>query len=290
MAIDYVKLKAWPFPDVRQAYTEKDTMLYAMGVGLGMEPLDRQRLRFVFEKELQALPTMAVVLGFPGFWMQDPATGIDWTRLLHGEQRLTLHAPLRPSGNVIGRTRVKTITDKGQDKGAFIVVERTISDADTGAPLATIEQLTVCRGDGGYSANGQPSDAAGPAPAALPDGAPHAVCDLATRPEMALLYRLCADFNPLHADPASARAAGFERPILHGLATYAVAGHAILKTWCDYQPQRLRAIQARFSSPVYPGETIRTEMWRRDSQILFRASVQERGVVVLNNGLAAIAD
>jgi acyl dehydratase len=122
----------------------------------------------------------------------------------------------------------------------------------------------------------------------VPERAPDAVCDLPTRPEMALIYRWNADMNPLHADPEIATAAGFPRPILHGLATFGVAGHAILKTMCGYDPSRFKGIAGRFSAPVYPGETIRTEMWQDGSTVSFRARVVERNLVVLNNGKAEI--
>ncbi|RYX89417.1 MAG: 3-alpha,7-alpha,12-alpha-trihydroxy-5-beta-cholest-24-enoyl-CoA hydratase [Comamonadaceae bacterium] len=286
MTIDYHRLKNWNFPDVRQRYTEKDSILYALGLGFGMNPTDEAELRFVYEKNLLAMPTMAVVLGYPGFWMEDPATGIDWTRLLHGEQRLRMHRSLPSTGEIIGRTRVKSVTDKGAGKGAIVVAERTVTDAASGALLATLEVVTFCRGDGGYSGNGQPSDTLDGAPPTVPDSPPQAVCDLPTRPEMALVYRLSADPNPLHADPAVARAAGFERPILHGMATYGVAARAILKTWCADQPERLKMVNLRFTAPVYPGETLRTEMWQTDGLVRFRARVLERDLVVLNNGVA----
>lgn len=288
MTIDYHRLKQRQFPEVRQSYTEKDCMLYALGLGLGADPTDRGQLQFVYEEGLKAMPSMAAILGYPGFWMRDPDTGVDWKQLLHGEQRLRLHATLPPSGTVIGRMSVKSITDKGAGKGAIIVTERRLTDAVSGALLAEIEMLTFCRGDGGYSAGGQPSDSLDSALPSPPDTAPDAVCDLPTRPESALIYRLSGDANPLHADPDVAATAGFERPILHGLATYGIAAHAILKTWCGYQPEQLTALDVRFSAPVYPGETIRTEMWRQGDRIAFRARVLERDRIVLNNGMARL--
>lgn len=288
MAIDYHRLKQWKFPQVQQSYTEKDCMLYALGLGIGADPVDRGQLRFVYEKELQAMPTMAAVLGHPGFWMQHPDSGIDWKQLLHGEQRLQLHRPLPVAATVIGRTVVRSISDKGAAKGAIVVTERSITDAASGTLLASLEMVTFCRGDGGYSANGQPSDALGTALPATPELPPEAVCDLPTRPEAALLYRLSGDSNPLHADPTIAAAAGFERPILHGLATYGIAAHAILKTWCDYAPEKLKGLNVRFTAPVYPGETIRTEMWRQGRAILFRARSVERDRIVLSNGVAEL--
>ena len=284
MTIDYDKIKNWPFPEIEQTYTAKDSMLYALGVGYGHDPMDEAQLQFVYEKNLKAAPTMPVVLGYPGFWIKDPASGIDWVKIVHGEQALRVHRPIPPAGTVLGRTRIKAIVDKGKDKGALLIQERSIVDKASGMLLATLDHVTFCRGDGGFGGG----DATPPPPPALPEGLPDTSCDLPTLPQAALIYRLCADPNPLHAEPAVAKAAGFPRPILHGLATYGVAGHAILKTVCAYDTTRLRALAVRFSAPVYPGETIRTEMWRRGDTLLFRSRALERDVVVLNNGAATL--
>ncbi len=292
MAIEYAKLKAWSFRDVEQSYSEKDSMLYALGLGVGYDPMDEQQLSFVYEKNLKVLPTMAVVLGYPGFWMKDPASGIDWVRIVHGEQFLRLHRPLPAAGTVVGRSRIRALVDKGRDKGALVVQERSLHDKTSGELLATLEHVTFCRGNGGFSEvpNNGPKggDPAPPAKPATPESAPDATCDLPTLPQAALIYRLCADPNPLHAEPAVAKAAGFPRPILHGLVTYGVAGHAILKTYCDYDPSRLKSLGVRFSAPVFPGETIRTEMWRRGNALQFRARVLERDLIVLSHGTAEV--
>ena len=286
MPIDYDKIKNWQFPDIEQTYTAKDSILYALGVGYGHDPMDEAQLQFVYEKNLRVAPTMPVVMAHPGFWMMNPATGIDWVKIVHGEQALRIHRSIPVSGTVIGRMRVKAIVDKGKDKGALVCQERSITDKASGAVLATLDHTTFCRGDGGIGK----SDPAPPAPPAVPEGAPDASCDLPTLLQAALIYRLCADPNPLHAEPAVARAAGFSRPILHGLCTYGVAGHAILRTFCNYEPEKLSGLSVRFSAPVYPGETIRTQMWRRGGTILFRSLAIERNVVVLNNGVATIKD
>jgi acyl dehydratase len=212
-------------------------------------------------------------------------TGIDWVKVVAGEYALELHRPFVPRGTVVGRTRIAEIVDKGAGKGAIVYAERSIADRASGARIATIVQTTFCRADGGF---GGPPRAQRPVHP-IPERAPDLVCDLPTRPEMALIYRLSADLNPLHADPAAAKAAGFPRPILHGLGTFGVAGHAILKTLCGYDPARLTAIAGRFSAPVFPGETIRTEMWRDGGVVSFRARVIERDVVAINNGRAQIA-
>lgn len=286
--IDYQALKAWPFEDIEHQYDERDTALYALGLGLGSNPLDEVELSFVYEKSLRALPSMVVVLAYPGFWMKHPGTGIDWVKVVHGEQSIRLYRPLPSTGSVIGRTRVTAIVDKGPGKGALVQIERSVRDKASGALLATVAQLNFCRGDGGFAAGGQPSDPAPAAPPPIPETPPQFVCDRLTRPETALIYRLSGDTNPLHADPAVARAAGFDRPILHGLATFGIAGYAILKMLSDGDPAKLRMLSGRFTTPVFPGETIRTEMWRNGKEVLFRARVVERDIVVLNNGKAEV--
>jgi acyl dehydratase len=284
MPIDYEKLKNWKFPDVKQRYTARDTILYALGVGAGSDPTDEDELRFVYEAELRALPTMGVVLGGPGFWLKDPAAGVDWRKVLHGEQGLTLHRPLPPAATVIGRSRVTEIIDRG-DKGAFMYSERDVIDQASGARLCTLTSTTVLRGEGGFGGPTRPVQE----PHRLPERAPDLAVDLATLPQAALIYRLSGDDNPLHADPRVARAVGFPRPILHGLATFGVAGRALLKACCGNDPARLTHMQLRFSAPVFPGETIRTEIWRDGAMVSFRARVVERDAVVLNNGRATIA-
>jgi acyl dehydratase len=284
MAIVYDKLIALNIPEVEHSYTEKDAMLYALGLGFGHDPVNADELAFVYEKNLKVLPTFAVVLGYPGFWARDLDSGIDWVKLVAGEQALTIHRPLAPRGTVIGKTRVVDIIDKGAGKGALVLTERTVVDKASGAPVATVRQTTFCRGDGGFG--GPPRES--PVPHKLPDRAPDLICDLPTRPEAALVYRLSGDPNPLHVDPDVAKAAGFPRPILHGLATFGIAGHALLRSLCDYDPARLTGLAGRFSAPVFPGETIRTEIWRDGAVASFRARVVERDIVAINNGRAEV--
>ena len=212
----------------------------------------------------------------------DPATGIDAVKVVHGEQRITLHAPLPASGEVIGRTRVTGLVDKGEGKGALLYSEKEITDAATGKLLATTGSTTFLRGDGGF---GGPSGPVIP-PNPMPEGAPEIIVDLPTRLEQAFYYRLNGDDNPLHIDPEIAAKAGFPRPILHGLCTLGVVTHALMRELGDYRPDALKKLSLRFSSPVYPGETIRTEIWKNGA---FRARVVERDVVVVNNGHAEFA-
>ena len=293
MPIDYRHLKSRFFPEIRQSYRIQDTMLYALSLGLGQSPLDPSALPYVYEGSpggLRVLPTQAVVLGYPGFWVREPDTGLDWVRLLHGEQRLTMHRPLPPSGTVVGRSRITHVIDKGTDKGAILVVERLLED-EGGKLYATLRQVNFCRGDGGYSRlqDGQPSDDALPALQPVPeDRVPDWVDEQSTRPETALLYRLLADPNPLHADPEAARAAGFERPILHGLASYGLACLAVVRQCAGNDPARLRTLDLRFASPVYPGETLRTEIWKDGADFRFRTRVVERDRVVMSHGCASL--
>jgi acyl dehydratase len=284
MPIDYATLKSWPFADVEHSYTARDTMLYALGLGCGSDPTDPDDLRFVFEENLLALPTMAVVLGGPGFWIRNEKTGADWRKILHGEQGLTLHRPLPAAGTVIGRTRIKDIIDKGRERGALMFTERTLTDKATGAPIATLSSTTVMRGDGGFGGPSGPT----PEPHRLPARAPDAALDIATLPQAALIYRLSGDMNPLHADPKVAAAAGFARPIMHGLCSFGIAGRALVKLACGNDPGRLAHMQVRFTAPAYPGETIRTEIWRDGAEISFRARAVERDAVILSNGLATL--
>ncbi len=286
MPIDPQALKNFPFPEVRSLYRARDSILYALGVGFGSDPCDAADLRFVYEKhpDFAAVPSMAVVLGSPGIWIRDPRTGIDWRRALHGEERLRLVRPLPPEGEVIGRTRIVAIVDKGAGRGALLMTEREITDAASGALLATVASTVFCRGDGGFG------DGFGsvPTPHRLPERPPDRVLRLETFPQQALLYRLNGDDNPLHADPAVAREAGFPRPILHGRATFGLIARGIVRSCCGSDPVALTGIEGRFSAPLYPGEAIRLELWDGDGQVAFRARAEADGRVVMDNGLAAI--
>jgi acyl dehydratase len=229
---------------------------------------------------------MAAVLGTPGFWLRETSTGVTWETLLHGEQGIELHRPLPPAATVVAETRVTDILDKGEGRGALIYTERHIRNRDSGEALATLTSTTVARSDGGF---GGPS-VTQPRPHPLPDRPADRVCDLTSVPQAALIYRLSGDPNPLHASPEVARRAGFDAPILHGLCTLGIAGHAVLKSCLDYEAQRFHSMQLRFSAPVYPGETIRTEMWLEGNNISFRSISVERNIVVLNNGCVGTRD
>ena len=284
MALDHRRLMSWTFRDVLHRYDDRDTILYALSLGLGGDPRDARQLRFVYEKDLHALPTMPIVLGMTDLgFLTDPAVGIDLPKMLHGESGLDIHAQLPVKGAVISRMKLVDLVDKGPRKGALLYFERRIRNAEDDRPLATERGCFVLRGNGGFA----DEIGATATPRAMPDRPADHVCDLATLPQSALLYRLNADRNPLHADPEVAAAAGFDRPILHGSCTYGVAGHALIKVMCDYDPSRLQRMDVRFTAPVLPGETIRTEIWMgSESSLTFRCRAVERDQVVLDNGYA----
>ncbi len=283
MTATYEKLMAYPIPEIRQTLTRRDTMLYAASIGLGQDPMDEGQLRFVYEKNLLAMPSMAVVLGYPGTWLAHPDTGVDYVKVVHGEQGIVLHKPLPVEGELIGKSRVTGIIDKGEGKGALLYSDRDVIDAKTGDLIATTTSTTFMRGNGGIGGPGCPAKPVH----AIPERAPDAVVSLTTRPEQAVFYRLSGDYNPLHIDPGVAAKAGFPRPILHGLCTYGVVCHALVKALGGYDPARMKAMDGRFSSPVFPGETIVTEVWKAEGA--FRAKVAERDIVVVNNGKAVFA-
>jgi acyl dehydratase len=278
MAIDPEALLAREPIVTRQTLSPRDVMLYALGVGA-------QELPFVYEDGLKVLPTMATVLAYPGFVWKDFDLGADWRKVLHGETSVEIHALLPVEGELVGSTTFGPIFDKGADKGTVCYVTREIRDA-AGTLVATVRNSSFLRGDGGRGGSSEPQRKPHP----LPDRAPDESVTLETTANQAMIYRLSGDYNPLHIDPEVAKAGGFDRPILHGLATYGVAGRAVLAALCGNDPARLKRLDARFASPVFPGETIRTDIWREgDGRASYRSSVVERDLVVLNNGYVEFA-
>ncbi|WP_428481303.1 MaoC/PaaZ C-terminal domain-containing protein [Pyruvatibacter mobilis] len=278
MAIDYDHLMSLTSEGERFSYGDRETMLYALGVGMGRDPLAAKELPYVYEKDLKTVPTMATVIAWGAGPLRD--SGINYLMVVHGEQKLTLHRPLPAAADIIADSRVVGAWDKGADKGAVIVTETDIRLADTDDKLCTLTSTTFARGDGGF---GGPTEGA-PKPHALPDRAPDQTIEVDTRADQALLYRLSGDRNPLHADPEFATAAGFPAPILHGLCTYGTCCRAILGSVADYDHTAITGFDVRFSSPVFPGETILVDVWKDGPIASFRARLKERDVVVINNG------
>ncbi len=286
MAIDYPLLLNRNFPEIIRDYTWRDSALYALGLGIGADPMAQDELRYVFENDMQAMPTMAVVLGHPGFWISEPDTGIDFRKVVHGEQSLAIYAPLAPEATLIARNSLDEIIDKGEGRGAIVRVRRDLFDSTSGNLQSTQIMSMFCRGDGGF---GGPVVGRPVAAVDIPDRAADRMFDRATLPQSALIYRLSADLNPLHADPRVARAAGFDRPIFHGLGTFGVACFALLVARAGGQAGALREMSCRFVAPFFPGETLRTEMWDVDDGVIFRCSAIERAKVVLDRGRAVFA-
>jgi acyl dehydratase len=266
-----------------QAYTERDTILYALGVGAGA---DDSELKYVFENDLVAFPTMAVVLGYPGFWQQRPEFGIDWQQILHAEQKVVFHRPIPSSGVVRGVTTVERLEDKGTEKGVVLYAQRLVYDHETGELLATVTQGSFLRGNGGFSEIRESS----PRPLSVPERTPDAVIEQPTTLQQAMIYRLSGDYNPLHVDPSVAVRAGLDRPVLHGLCTFGFAARAVVATLCADDEARLRSIGGRFTSMVFPGDTIVTEVWKTsDTTGMFRSRVKERRSVAIDHGLVEFA-
>lgn len=265
-------------------FTTRDTILYALSVGAGRDPTYERDLSLVYERELQALPTMAAVLAHPGMWIADPAFGVNVARLVHGEQRVEIARPLPVQAEVTADYAIRAVVDKGAGKGALVYFEKRVADAATGRPLCSGLQMLFLRDDGGCGSYGEPPDSL----AAFEPSAADFVHELQTLPSAALLYRLNGDLNPLHVDPDAARAAGFERPILHGLCTYGAIGYLLTRAFCDGDASRLVSLAARFTAPVYPGETLRLEGNADGDHLHFRALVTERNQVVLSHGTARI--
>ncbi len=283
MAIDYDHIMSLTSTGETFSYGDRETMLYALGVGMARDPLAPKELPYVYESGLKTVPTMATVIAWGAGPLRD--SGINYVMVVHGEQKLTLHQPLPAAADIIADSKVIGAYDKGADKGAVIVTQTDIRLAESGDPLCTLTSTTFARGDGGF---GGPKDGA-PKPHAIPDRAPDQTVEVDTRPDQALLYRLSGDRNPLHSDPEFAKAAGFPAPILHGLCTYGTCCRALLGAVADYDHTKITGFDVRFSSPVFPGETILVDIWKDANFASFRARLKERDVVVINNGKCTLA-
>lgn len=274
------------FADIRANYTQRDTMLYALGVGAAQDPLDARDLRFVFEKNLQALPSMSCVLAHPGPWIMAPELELAWHKLLHAEQHFDLDQPLPSEGELVGAYRITGLLDKGPESGALLYFEKALSLAN-GTPIGTVRSTYFLRGDGGCGNWGE----RGADLLTIPEREPDGSIDTPTLSIAALIYRLSGDYNPLHADPEVARKAGFEKPILQGLGSFGVACQSLVRALCGHDASRLRAMSARFTKPVYPGETIRTQWWTGAGGVhRFRCLSVERNEVVLDRGSVRVVD
>jgi acyl dehydratase len=271
-------------------WTERDTLLYALGVGAGTKDL-----AFTTENshdvEQQVLPTYAVI-ACPAWGAVSEVGSFNFGMLLHGSQQIRLHAPLPPSGRLNVHSEVVDIQDKGEGKNAILVFKGTGTDPDTGQVVAESVSTAVIRGEGGFG--GQPGER--PVAPQIPDREPDAKVALPTTEDQPLIYRLSGDRNPLHSDPWFAQnLAGFPKPILHGLCTYGVAGRVLVAELGGNDATKIKAVGARFTSPVFPGETLTTSVWRTESgHAVFRTEAAEADGsnlrVVLEDGTVEYVD
>ena len=281
MSTRYDELMALKNFGQKYAYTDREVMLYAYGIGMGADPMDEQELAFVNEaaatpRALKVVPTFASVAA----WGAGPGEmNLNRVMVVDGERDITFHKPLAVAAHITADSSVIDVFDKGKDKGA-VIRHKTVLRAGNGEQLATLVASRFARGDGGF---GGPSEGQ-PEPHQVPGRAPDKTVELSTRPDQALVYRLCGDRNPLHSDPEFARRAGFPRPILHGMCTYGLTCRGVLQTYADYDAGAFRQHVARFSAPVYPGETVTMALWQDGNVISFEAKVRERNVTVIKNG------
>lgn len=261
------------------SYDERDTMLYALAIGMGRDPHNAEELAFVYDKGLKAMPSLATTVAW-GAGVGTDRLGVNYKRVLHGEEEIVFHRPMPVAARLLTDSGIAEVFDKGADKGAVVQRRTVLRDADDGQPIATINRFIFARADGGCG--GARSGA--PVPHKVPERAPDTSVTYQSRPEQAAIYRLCGDRNPLHIDQAVAVTAGFKAPILHGLCNYGVTCRAVVATYCDYDPSRVLSHAVRFSSPFYPGETLRVDLWRDGDIVSFEAMAVERGVTVIKNG------
>src|SRR3954462_7957129 len=281
MPIQYDELMALKNLGQKYSYGDREVMLYACGIGLGADPMDEKELAFVNEacavsRPLKVVPTFAsVAAGGAG----PGEMNLNRVLVVDGERDISFHKPLATAARITADSTVLEVYDKGKDKGVVISHQTVLRDEE-GEKLATLVASRFARGDGGFDG----PNLTQPEPHRMPARNPDKTIDISTRPDQALIYRLCGDRNPLHSDPEFARRAGFPRPILHGMCTYGITCRGVLQTYADYDPSAFRQHAVRFSAPVYPGETVTMEMWKDGSVISFEAKVKARGVTVIKSG------
>ncbi len=260
----------------QRSWTSTDALLYALGVGAGMEDPTGFELQFTTENsrgiDQRVLPTMGVVLQASGLPLGQLGK-VNLAMMLHGEQGITLHREIPVEGTLESTSTITGIWDK--TKGAVVDTEATTVLVGSGEPLFTTRASLFFRGEGGWGGDRGPSVAVD-----IPDSTPDIEIAYRTRSDQALLYRLNGDRNPLHSDPQFAADGGFPKPILHGLCTYGFTGRALLHGLCDSNPSQFGSMDARFTSPVMPGETLTVRMWRTDQGALFRTHGSDNRVVL----------
>jgi acyl dehydratase len=263
-------------------WDQDKVILYHLAVGAGVPATDPKELEYTYEKNLKVLPSFAVipVFGSMGAITQIPGLDFNLAMLLHGEQDLEVYKVIPTQAKVSNSGRVAALYDKG--KAAVAVVETTTKD-ESGETLFVNRSAMFLRGEGGFG--GDPGPKAGNLP---PERKPDLVAESPTLPQQALIYRLCGDKNPLHADPEFAKLGGFDAPILHGLCFYGMVCKAVVDHALGGDTTKLARYQVRFAGVVFPGETIVTSMWRENDSILIQATTKERGTPVITNAAVTV--
>ena len=276
-------VKSHEFETITLSYDDRDAMLYALSLGVGQDPMNADELLYVYEKGLQVLPSMSVILGDPGGWLGEKKLDVDVVKLLHGEQRTEFYQPLPRQGELLAEFEVSAVQDKGAEKGALVYFDKVLSDAKSGERYCKVSMVLFLRADGGCGSFGEVPDPL----RKVPERAPDFVDEMSTSDQSALIYRLNGDRNPIHADPEIATRAGFPRPILHGLCVYGICGFSVIRQALEFDGSRMRSLDLRFSSPVFPGETLQVEGWRESDGVAFQAKVKERNQIVISSGFVA---
>lgn len=273
MPIDVDAALAAELEPVEFSWTSSDVQLYHLTLGAGADPMDARELRYLTDGRPQVLPTFSSVAA--SFHLTEPpkvnfpGVDIELSRVLHGSEAVSVAGPLPASGTARATTRFTDIWDKGT--AAVLVSETTVTDPD-GKPLWSTRRSIFARGEGGFGGDRGPSASATP-----PDRTPDVEVDIPVLPQQALLYRMCGDRNPLHSDPGFAAAAGFPRPILHGLCTYGMTCKALVDAALDADPARVSSYGARFAGVVFPGETLRASAWLEGDRYIGVVTAPARG-------------
>ena len=272
MPIDLATALGATLPAREFSWTPTDVQLYHLGLGAGARPTDPAELAYLDDRAPQVLPTFATVAPTLGETepprVSFPGIESDLAKVVHGHQEVEVHKPIPATGKAVSVGRIAEIWDKGAN--AVIVQEHTVTGSD-GEPLWTVRSSIFAKGEGGFGGERGPSTRT-----ELPDRAPDAELLTPTLPQQALLYRLSGDRNPLHSDPEFARGAGFPAPILHGLSTYGTVCKAITDALLDSDATRVGGFRAKFAGVLYPGETLRTKVWREADHLIAVVTVVER--------------
>lgn len=284
MPIDLDKALGAELEPIEFSWTSSDIQLYHLGLGAGADPMDERELRYLIDDTPQVLPTFGNVAA--SFHMteppkvQFPGIDIELSKVLHASEAVSVPGPIPTSGTAKSVQRFTEIWDKG--KAAVIVSESTVTD-ESGKVLWTTKRSIFARGEGGFGGERGPSTSV-----EMPDRAPDVEISLPTLPQQALLYRLCGDRNPLHSDPAFAKAAGFDRPILHGLCTYGIGCKAIVDNLLDGDVSQVASYGARFAGVVIPGETLQANVWKEDGKFIGVLTAPSRDNAVVLSGVELV--